>query len=207
MGNSADKKKQQQLADQQQADRALFLQSFNKASEQSPLQKRLEQGNLDWLDWEQGKGTFEGKPLDVMNAPGLGPSLSIFNRAKAGQQGERQGIGALRMGLNASDPGLTANLAEQSKLRREEDASGALENAVASKDAEVQGSSLPLIGLDQSRAMGLAGLAGNQAGNSTSLWSQFRPRPGFFGTLSQSLANSLGNTLGGSGVQFTKAFA
>lgn len=195
-GNKDDRRKQEQLAAQQAADRALFLQSFNKASEQTPLQKRLEEGNLGWLDWEQGKGLFEGQPTDVMQAPGLGPSLSIYNRAKAGQQGERQGIGALRMGLNAADPGMAANLAEQSKLRREQEASGALENAVAMKSAEVKGSSLPLINLDQSRMMGLAGMAGNQSGQSTGLWGQFRARPGFLGQIGDSFANSFGSSLG-----------
>lgn len=196
MNNKEDKQKQEQLATQQAADRALFLQSFSKAQEQSPLQKRLEEGNMDWLDWEQGKGSFAGTPTDVMSAPGLGPSLSIYNRAKAGQQGERQGIGALRMGLNASDPGMAANLAEQSKLRREQDASGALENAVAMKSAEVKGSSLPLINLDQQRTMGLAGMAGNQSGQSTGLWSQFRRRPGMLGQFGDAFATNLGGSLG-----------
>lgn len=195
-GNRDDKKKMAALEAQQAADRALFLQAFNQANEQSPLQKRLEQGNLDWLDWEQGKGSFEGKPIDVMSAPGLGPSLSLYNRAKAGQQGERQGIGALRMGLNASDPGMAANLAEQAKLRREQDAAGALEGAVAMKSAEVKGSSLPLAQLEQQRRMGLAGLSGGQAQNTQGLWAGFRPRPGFLGQIGNSFTESFGRGLG-----------
>jgi hypothetical protein len=135
---------------------------------------------LDFLDWEAGKGKYEGQPIDVTKAPGMGPSLSLYNRAKAGQQGERQGIGALRMGINATDPGLATALAEESKLKREQDAAGALESAVAMKSGEARGSSLPLIQLDQSRAMGLAGLTGNQSGNSTGMWSAFRTRPSWF---------------------------
>lgn len=125
--------------------------------------------------------------------PGLGPSRSLYEHARAGQQSERQGIGALRMGLNASDPGMAANLAEQSKLRREQDASGQLEQAVAMKLAEAKGSALPLIGLNQQRTMGLASLAGNQSGNSTGLWSQFRVRPSGWATFGQGL---LGGAMG-----------
>lgn len=201
--NKGDKRKEQQLAEQQAADRSLFLQSFNKAQEPSPLQKRLEEGNLEYLDWESGKGAFEGKPIDVMSAPGLGPQRSLYERAKAGQEGERMGIGALRLGLNASDPGLATNLAEQSKLRREQEAAGALEEAIAMKSAEARGSSLPLIGLDQSRRMGLAGMAGGQSGQSTGLWAGFRPRPGFFNRLGGAFADSLGHTLGSPGPGFS----
>src|SRR5205085_6017578 len=121
MRNRDDKKKQAELGQQQAQDRALFLQSFNAAKEPSPLQKRLEGEDLKFLDWESGEGDYAGKPIDVYEAPGLGASRSLYEHAKAGQQGERAGIDALRMGLNAASPEYAANLAEQSKLRREQD--------------------------------------------------------------------------------------
>jgi hypothetical protein len=202
-GNKDDKKKQADLEKQQAADRALFLQSYQKAEEPSPLQSAWEKQNLNYLNWENGEGAFAGKPIDVMNAPGLGPEVSLYNHAREGQQGERQGIGALRLGLNASDPGLAANMAEQNKLRREQDASGQLENAVAMKTAEAHNSVMPLAQLDTSRNLSLAGMAGNQAQGSQSLWANYRPQPGFFRTFSQNLAGTLGQTLGGRGPAYT----
>lgn len=192
MGGNKDKEKEKRLAEQQAQDRALFLQSFNQAREPTPLQKAWEEANLNFINWEQGK---DGA-LDVLKAPGLGPALSLYRHAAAGQQGERQGIGALRMGLNATDPALAAKMAEQNKLRREQEAAGQLENAVATRSAEAHGSVLPLSQLNTNRSLSLAGMAGNQAGQSQSLWAQFRPRPGFWGTLGQNFAGSLGSTLG-----------
>lgn len=158
---------------------------------------------MAWLDWSEGK---DG-PLDVSKAPGLGPSLGLYESARRGQQGERVGIGALSMGLNASNPNLTALLNEQAKARREQEAAGGLERAVTLKDAEVNRSALPLAAFAQDRRMGLASLAsGNaNAAGGLSLGAQNsyigsilnRPqRPSFWRTFSQSLSGSLGSALG-----------
>lgn len=171
-----DKKKQKLLADQEAQDRARYLQLLDKAETPSPLQQRRETDTLNFLDWESGTGDYKDKPIDVTHAPGLGPALSLYERAKAGQQGERMGTGAIQLGLNASDPGLAANLAEESKLRREQEAAGGLEEAVAAKSAEAHGSALPLIQLNQSRALNLADTAANQSRFSTNEYTQFRPR-------------------------------
>lgn len=201
MKDKEDKKKQQQLEQEKAADRALFLSSFQQAQKPSPLQEAWERAQLDFLDWEQGKGRFEGKPIDVMEAPGMGPSLSLFRRARAGQEGERMGQGLITMGTNASDPNLTARLAQQAKDRREQETAGALEEAVARRTAEAHGSVLPLAQLNTSRNLSLAGMAGNQAGQSQSLWSQFRVRPGWGAGLLNNTAQGFGQAAG------TMAFA
>jgi hypothetical protein len=190
-----DKKKQQQLAEQSAADRALFMSSFQEAKKPSPLQEAWERAQMDFLNWEQGKGTFEGKPIDVMDAPGMGPSLSLYRRAKAGQEGERAGIGALRMGLNASSPELAAKLAQQSKDRREQEAAGALEEALAMRTAEAHGSVLPLAQLNTSRNLSLAGMAGGQAQGSQGLWANFRTRPSWLADMANNAARGAGQAI------------
>ena len=180
------------MARENTADRTALNTSIAAASQPSELQKAEEDANLDFINWEGGKGKYEGKPIDVMDAPSMGPSLSLFRRAKEGQTGERAGIGALRLGLNASDPGMAANLAEQSKLHREQDAAGALEEAVAAKSAEAHNSAIPLIQLDQSRALGIAGLRAGQAGQSQGLWAQYRVRPGLLPGMLNSAAQGAG---------------
>lgn len=194
-GNRDEKRKQEELRRQQEADRALFLQSFNEARKPSPLQEAWERQNLDFLNWENSRGAYEGKPLDITNAPGMGPSLALYNRAAAGQQGERQGQGLITMGLSGNSQ-LTDKLAQQSKARREQEAAGALENAVAMKTAEAHGSVLPLSALHQSRTMGLAGMAGNQAGGSTGLWANYRVPPGYARQFGSAFSTTLGSTLG-----------
>lgn len=182
------------------------------AQTEDPLETRLRARDMSWLDWSEGKNG----PLDVSKAPGLGPSLGLYESAARGQQGERMGIGALRMGLNASNPNLTAILSEQAKARREQEAAGGLERAVTLKDAEVNRSALPLAAFAQDRRMGLASLASGNAnaagGLSLGAQNSFigsilnRPqRPSFWRTFSQQFGSSLGSSAGqfvGSGAGF-----
>lgn len=175
------------------------------AQAEDPLETRLRERDMSWLDWSEGKTG----PLDVSKAPGLGPSLGLYESAARGQQGERMGIGALRMGLDASNPNLSALLNEQAKARREQEAAGGLERAVAMKDAEVNRSALPLAAFAQDRRMGLASLASGNANTSQGQYLGFlanRPqRPSFWRTLSQSFGGSLGSSAGqfvGSGAGF-----
>lgn len=174
MKDRDDKRKEEEMRKEKEADRALFLSSFQKAQEPTPLQKAWEQSQLDFLNWESGK---DG-PLDVTKAPGLGIANSLYRRAAAGQQGERMGQGLITMGTNASSPDLAAKLAQQAKDRREQEAAGGLEEAVALRRAEAHGSVLPLAQLNTNRSLSLAGMAGNQAQGSQGLWGQFRVRPG-----------------------------
>lgn len=158
-----------QLQAQQQAQQTQFIQA---ASTPDPLEERLRARDMGWMDWEEGK---QG-PLDVSKAP-LGPALSLYDRAVNRKEGERHGIGALRMGLNASNPMLSQLLDEQSRERRQQEAGGDLENAVRLKSAEVNRSALPLAEFAQNRRMGLASLASGNAANSTNAYLQFLSRP------------------------------
>lgn len=179
-GPSAEERRlQQELETRNRQQQAMQTQFINLAATPDPLQERLRQRSMDWVDWSEGKNG----PIDVTRAPGLGPSLNLYERARAGEQGERQGIGALRMGVQGSDPGLVSLLGEQRQAHRERDAAGALEQAVAVRGAEATGSAMPLISLEQNRRMGLAGLASNNAndtlGNLTQFTGRQRRRPFF----------------------------
>lgn len=158
-----------QLQAQQQAQQQQFITAANVPD---PLEERLRARDTAWLDWEDQK---DG-PLDVAKAP-LGPALGLYDRAVNRKQGERMGIGALRMGLNASNPMLSQVLDEQSRERRQQEAGGDLENAVRMKSAEVNRSALPLAEFAQSRRMGLASLASGNAANSTNAYLSFLMRP------------------------------
>jgi len=142
--------------------------------QKSPLELQREQESLDWMN------QTKGPEFDVTKLNALTPQLSLYNHAKAGQEGERLGIGALRMGQMGDNSGLAALLASQQQAHREQDAAGQLENAFAAKDAEMRGSVMPLLNFQQGRSMGLASLASGNANNSTAAWANFRPAPSFW---------------------------
>jgi len=197
-GPSKEEKAAAAAADRRAQEQAALQREYMAAaSKPDPLEERLKAQDMNWLDWSEGK---QG-PIDVTRAPGLGPSLNLYERAAAGQQGEKMGLGALRMGEQASNPNLAALLSEQAKSHREQEAAGGLERAVGMRDAEVKGSALPLLGLAQNRTMGLANLGSNNANTSQGQYLGFlssRPqRPSFWRSFSQSFANTLGNTFGG----------
>lgn len=166
----AEREAEQRMRDLQAQQQAQQQQFIQVASQPDPLEERLRARDMKWLDWED-------QPVrDVSQAP-LGPALDLYNRAANRQQGERMGIGALRMGLNASNPMLSQVLDEQSRERRQQEAAGDLEQAVRLKSAEVNRSALPLAEFAQNRRMGLASLASGNAANSTNAYLQFLMRP------------------------------
>ena len=177
-----EKEHQKRLEEIQRQQAAQQTQYLQLAAAPDPLTERLRQRDMAWLDWSSGKdASGNAVPIDVAKAPGLGPALSLFDRAKAGQQGERMGIGALRMGAHGTNADLANLLTEQRAARREQEAAGGLERAVATREAETTGSILPLASLEQSKRMGLAGLASDAAqdtlGNMSSFVGRSKKRP------------------------------
>lgn len=179
MGNKSDKKKQEELARQQAEDRARQQALLAAAAQPKPVETAVENQQLDWINTTSGKNG----PIDVTKLPGMGPSYGLYDSAVNRQQGERMGIGALRLGAQGSSPNLSRLLQEQSTNQRQQSAAGQFENAYRFKDAEMRGSVLPLLGLQQSRSMGLAGLASGNANASTNTWANFRPQPSFWQNL------------------------
>lgn len=168
-----EKEAQRRLEELQRQQTATQQQFLTLASQPDPLTERLRQRDTAWLDWSEGKNG----PIDVSKAPGLGPAISLFDRAKAGQQEERYGIGALRMGAQGTNADLANLLTEQRASRREQQAGGDLERAVATREAETTGSILPLASLEQSKRVGLAGIASGAAQDTLGTYASFTGRP------------------------------
>lgn len=164
---------QRRLEELQRQQTAQQQQFFTLAQTPDPLTERLRARDIAWMDWSEGKNG----PIDVSKAPGLGPAISLFDRAKAGQQEERHGIGALRMGAQGTNADLANLLTEQRAARREQQAGGDLERAVATREAETTGSILPLASLQQSKQLGLAGLASGAAQDTLGTYASFTGRP------------------------------
>jgi len=196
--NAAERRATEQADRRAEEQAALQRQYMDAASKPDPLEERLKAQDMSWLDFEDSTGAGR----DVSKAP-LGPALGLYDRAVNQQQGERAGIGALRMGLNASDPNLALQLNQQSRDRQQQQAAGDLENAVRMKSAEVHGSALPLLGMGQNRRMGLAELGSGNANTSQGQylgWMANRPqRNSFWRTFSQNFGGSFGSWLGGGG--------
>lgn len=182
MGGGDAKREQQEqqrrleeIQRQQQQQQTQFIQL---AAEKDPLTERLRSRDMAFLDWaDQRDEAGNAVPLDVRRAPGLGPALGLYDAAKRGQNEERMGIGALRMGVQGSNPNLVSLLQEQRGARREQEAAGQLEGAVRTREAEATGSILPLAQMQQNQRMGLASLTSGNAQNTLGNLSQYVARP------------------------------
>lgn len=192
-GGPSRSEREAQAALQRQQQQALETQNrlMTQAETPDPLAERLRTQRMLWLDATEGKNG----PVDVTKLEGMAPYLDLYNRGRAKREGERQGIGLLRMGVNASNPDLAARLAEQRGAEREQEAAGAFSNAYNMKDAEMRESIMPLLGLQQNRDMGLAGLSSSNYNNATDQYVRMlnRPRqPSIWGSI-------LGGALGAAG--------
>jgi hypothetical protein len=147
-GNKQRKQEQQQSVGQ-------YNTAFTQAQNPSPLQSAQEKESLDWLSWENGAG-----PHDVTTAPGVGPYLDLFHRAKAGKARHR--VGTAAFGAQFADPNLLAQMDREDQSAREENAGGALEDAIAMKSAQAHGSVVPLTQLQLQRNGMLLGAAGQR---------------------------------------------
>ena len=191
MSNKSDKEKQRRLEQQQAEDRARQQQLITAAAQPSPLETAYNQERLGWLNATSG----QNGPIDVTKLPGMGPSYGLYDAAANRQQGERMGIGALRLGAQGSTANLASLLQHQSTNERQQQAAGQFENAYRYKDAEMRGSIMPLLGLQQNRSMGLASLGSNNANASTSAWANFRPAPSFWQQLLLGGIGAAGNAV------------
>lgn len=179
MTNKTDKAKLAMLEKQQAEDRARQQALMTQAAQPKPLETAVDTQSQEWLDATSGKNG----PLDITTLSAMKPNLSLYDNAVNRQQGERMGIGALRLGAENTNPGLGQLLRQQSEDQRQQAASGQLENAYRTTDAQMRGSILPLLGLQQNRSMGLASLASGQSQNSTNQYTNFRPAPSIWQNL------------------------
>jgi hypothetical protein len=130
--------------------------------EPDPGEAYVKGKNLEFLKAFNGDG---GGPVDATTLPGMGVYLDLFNKSKSGRA-VRDNMGSATMGQQYSSPEMKAVLASQMQGQREEEAGGALEDAVAGKYAEASGSVLPFAQLAFQRnatRMGASGDRFNQA--------------------------------------------
>lgn len=111
---------------------------------------------------------------DIGSAPGMDPYLQIGRAAvaKAGQ--ERHGTGALQL-ASAGGEGYAQKLKEMNQRETAQEMGAQLENAYAMRNAEVEGSVLPVGQMELSRKLGQLGNTSQMAG----LWIQ-KPRKSFW---------------------------
>lgn len=168
---------------------AMLQTSLQNQQRVDPLEERLKQGNMNFLDAVEGRGADGAtKPFDIRDSRlGIAPNLALFDSAVNRQDEDRQGQGLVTMGQIGANPNLTALLSEQRKARAAQEAGGGLERAFQLRNAEVRGSALPLIGVGQQRnAIGLGAIsniyegAANRYGNASRQYQELASRPSFW---------------------------
>lgn len=178
MGNKADKQKEAALQAQNQQYQALAQQQI-AANKPSPYEDALNKEGIDWLN------ATNGGVKDVASLPGMSPYIDIYNTASAKQQGQRYGIGSLKMGAEFANPNLLSALQTQDQSHRAQDAGAQLEGAFKSRDAAVRGMAVPIINIGANRDATNVGAATGLANTATGAWANHRIQPGFWGTLLQ----------------------
>lgn len=179
--NRNDRRQQEELRRQSAAETRLFMEAYNRSTAPDPLEERRRASSLAFLDSVEGRNG----PFDVARTPGMEPHLDLYNRQKARQSADADtDTGLFQLGATGGSPNLIARMREQNNMRRDERAAGDLSNAFAGKYAEVTGNTVPfLMRYRQDQNMGLANLTSNRSTASTSLWSNFRPRPSIWSQL------------------------
>lgn len=193
MGLSKKKNNESQMQSSYNAQLAQQNALLAEAAKPSALQQKLEAGNLKFLEQTDGSSG----PMDITKVEGMSPYLGLYDNAKRGQDQERFGEGALTLAGEGSG-GWGKLMKQQRQMQREQDAGGQLTNAFAQKNAEVRGSSLPLIGLHQQRTLGVAGQAGQNASNAGQMWMNYRgtQRPSFWSQLALGAVGAVGQAAG-----------
>ena len=179
MKDKDDKKKAKLLETQQIEDRKRMNEFMATAAKPGRVETNLENEQVNWQDTTSGKNG----PLDVRNLSALKPHLNLFDQASQRQEGERMGTGLFRMGAQNTNPLMGQALRSQQDAERQQAASGGLENAFRMTDANMRGSMMPLMGLQQNRTLGLAGMGSNTSAQSTQASTNFRPGDSFWGSL------------------------
>ena len=197
MKNKYDKKKQEQLAQQQAEDRKLFLQAYEKTTAPDPLEEKQRAGSLAFLDAVDGKTA----PFDVTTTPGMAPYLDLYNHAKEGEAADANtDTGLFQLGATGGNSGLVSRMREQNNLRRQERAAGDLSSAFAGKYAEVTGNTIPfLLRYKQARDQGTTNMLAGKSGQSTGTWANFKPEDSIWSKLWQQAARGAGQAAAAGG--------
>lgn len=178
-GKNTAKQAQQQANQQQQ----LANQYLQQANTKSPLQLAREKESTDWIN------QTTSPDFDVTKVSGMSPWLSLYRAATQNRADEQtMSSGLLRLGTNYSNPDQAAKLNRLQDDRRQEAAAGGLEQAFGLKDASERGDVMPLLGLQQSNNLALAGLSNSSAENA---WTRYYNAQQNSGFLNSNLFNQL----------------
>lgn len=182
MGNKQDSLKESALQQQNAAAQAAAATQVQQ-NVASPYEQALNKEGLDWLN-----ATHEGVH-DVSTLPGMSPYIDIYNTASAKQQGQRYGIGSLKLGAEFANPNLLSALQTQDQSHRTQDAGAQLESGFRARDASVRGLAMPLINVDAGRDATNVGATTNMADTATGAWASHRIGEGFWAGLLKQAVN------------------
>lgn len=146
---------------------------MERAEKPDELAERIRGTRMKWLDAVEGKAG----PFDVTKLEPMAPYLNLWNRSRTRRDGARMGTGALRLGVANQNPEIAARISSQQEIEREQEAGGALQGAFNLKNAEMTESLMPLMSLQQSRDLSLAGMGSNNVASATDAYAQWLSRP------------------------------
>lgn len=193
MGSSRNSR-EQELQRQNQAAQNTYNQTLHEYKP-SPLEERLNQESMDWLDFTSGKNG----PVDYTKAPGL-THLGLYDEGAANRFAERTATGGLQMGRDGANATAVEMRRQQLADQMNEARGENLVNAVRSKDAAVRGQMPFLIGTSEGRNQSRLNSAGSRANAASQNYASYRPSTPWWHT-------AIGAGIGGLGSFFSGGFA
>jgi hypothetical protein len=171
-GKNAKKKYESDLAAQQSQSNQLLSQYLNKPP--SALEQGKEKEQTDWL-------TETNSPdFDITKVGGMSPYLDLFNRAKANDLSDETPLPAAASWGGTPNASLSEALKAQGARSREQEAAGGLQAGYAAKNASIRGETLPFLGMQQDKNMGLINALNGRSLGLYGLYGNSISQPSFF---------------------------
>ena len=111
------------------------------------------------------------------------PYLNLFNRAKANDTADQTPEPFAASWGGQQNSSLAQALGAQSARQREQEAAGGLEQAFGAQDAAMRGQTLPFLGYQQQRNLGLSSILSGQSMGLSQLYGKQVNQPSFLQSL------------------------
>jgi len=143
------------MMDQTNQSNSLLQQQLNKPP--SALEAAKEKELTDWT-------TQTNSPdFDITKVSGMSPYLNLFNRAKANDQSDNTPMPTAATWGGTPNVALGQALSAQGSRQREQESAGGLQAGFAAKNASITGQTLPFMGMQQDKNMGLINALNNRS--------------------------------------------
>lgn len=140
----------------------------------SALEVAKEKEQTDWMN------QTNSPDFDITKTTGMSPYLNLYNRAKANDLSDETPMPTAATWGGTPNASLGEALKAQGARSREQEAAGGLQAGFAAKNASIRGDTLPFLGMQQDRNMGLINALNGRSMGLYGLYNSSISRPSFW---------------------------